>query len=229
MKTPVQRQNLTAQVIQHFQERLALGEFPVGTKLPPESELMNQLGVGRSTLREAVRVLAHSGLLEVRQGDGTYVRARTTTAESLELRLQRAAIREVYEVRRLLELEMAGLAAQRRDEQDLARMQEQLHLRRLARAAGDDRAFLDADVAFHLAVATASKNAVLADLYQTFTTQLRLALNKLVADPDIQCGNQALHHHQLFEAIAAQDVAAAQSWTAQYLESIMGQLEQLPS
>jgi GntR family transcriptional regulator, transcriptional repressor for pyruvate dehydrogenase complex len=224
----VQRQNLTEQVIQHLQQRIRQGEWAVGTKLPPETELMTLIGVGRSTIREAVRVLAHSGLLEVRQGDGTYVRALTTGVESLELRLQRAAILEVYEVRRILELEIARLAALRRDEQDLARMQELLQRRRVARTAGDAGAFLDADIALHLAVATASKNTVLADLYQTFTTQLRLALDNLIADPEIRLGNQAMLHEQLVEAIIAQDPERAACWTAEYLESTMRQLEKLP-
>ncbi len=78
--------------------------------------------------------------------------------------MQRAAILEVYEVRRILKLQIARLAAQRRNETDLDRRQESLQHRECARQGGNRSAFLDADIAFHLAVATASKNAILVEV-----------------------------------------------------------------
>lgn len=220
----IQRRQLTDQVIQRFQEMISVGELKVGTKLPSESELMTQLGVGRSTLREAVRVLAHMGLLEVRQGDGTYVRARTAASEPLERRLQRATLLEVYEVRYILELEIAKLAAERREDTDLAQMRACLEKRKAAKHSCDEAGFLDADVAFHIAVANASKNAVLVDMYQSFTTALRDALGNLLTDAEIDRGDQELLHEQLFDAIAQGDPTIAQQRTAEFLEAITQQL-----
>jgi DNA-binding FadR family transcriptional regulator len=219
----IQRQPLVEQVIEQLQ-RLIESEFEVGVKLPSESELMTQFGVSRSTLREAVRVLTHIGLLEVRQGDGTYVRAKTGLSE-LARRLQRAAIEEVYEVRQILELEIARLAAQRHDETDLAQMQSSLQHRELARQTGDAVAFLEADIAFHLAVAAASKNAVLIEVYQTFVQSLREALAKLIRN-DNQVGRieQAQLHQQLLDAIATRDANAAAEWTEEILNEIQHQL-----
>jgi DNA-binding FadR family transcriptional regulator len=219
----IQRQPLVEQVIEQLQ-RLIESELEVGVKLPSEPELMTQFGVSRSTLREAVRVLTHIGLLEVRQGDGTYVRAKTELTE-LARRLQQAAIEEVYEVRRILELEIARLAAQRRDEVDLAQMQESLQHRERARQTGDAAAFLEADVVFHLAVAVSSKNAVLVEVYQTFVRSLREALAQLIrSDKPVGQPEQAQLHQQLLDAIAVGDANAAVCWTEEILNEIQRQL-----
>jgi DNA-binding FadR family transcriptional regulator len=171
-----------------------------------------------------VRVLTHIGLLEVHQGDGTYVRAKTGLTE-LARRLQQAAIQEVYEVRRILELEIARLAAQRRDEIDLARMQKSLQQREHARQTGDAAAFLDADIAFHLAVAASSKNAVLTEVYQTFVHSLREALAKLIRSDTVGRTEQAQLHQHLLDAIAASDANAAAHWSEELLIEIRQQLQ----
>src|SRR5512146_1962379 len=96
---PLARRRLVDAVIEYLQEEISLGRLTPGDRLPTEGELTTSLGVSRTTLREAVAALAHAGLLDVRQGDGTYVRADATAGESLDRRLQRAAILHVYEVR----------------------------------------------------------------------------------------------------------------------------------
>lgn len=222
----VQRRQLVEQVIQQLQEQIYFNKLEVGVKLPPEPELMVNFNVGRSTIREAVRALVHAGLLEIRQGDGTYVRARSVETEPLAQRLRRAAVLEVYEVRRILELEMAQLAAQHRDEADLAQMRTCLDKRLADKQTGDAAAYLDADIAFHIAVAAATKNSVLADLYQTFSIVLRDGLMKLITD-SVSGEDQAPLHEGLFNAIVRGDSADARYWTAKYLDSTMQQLREL--
>ena len=222
----VQQRKLADQVTQQLQEQISLGEFNPGDKIPTEPELMRMFAVGRSTIREAVRVLVKAGLLEVRQGDGTYVLDRTANVEPLEYRLRRAAILEVYEVRRILELEIARLAAQRRTDDDLSRMRECLNGRRKARSIDDNKAYVDSDLAFHLAVAMASKNSVLVDLYQSFSNVLRDALEKFVSDRDLY-KNQISIHDQLLEAIERKDEQAAAYWTAENLNRTMQDLQAL--
>lgn len=222
----VQHRKLVDQVIQQLQEKISLGELSPGDKIPTEPELMSMLGVGRSTIREAVRVLVKAGLLEVRQGDGTYVLNKSASLEPLESRLRRAAILEVYEVRRALELEIAKLAAQRRTEDDLARMRESLTRRREATRVDDYRGYVDNDLIFHIAVAAASKNSVLADLYQGFSNVLRDALEKLVSDRDLYI-NQIAMHEQLLDAIERKDAQAAERWTAENINRTMKDLQEL--
>ncbi|HEY8971874.1 MAG TPA: GntR family transcriptional regulator, partial [Puia sp.] len=73
MKAQLQRHSLADAVVSRLQQQLSLGEYQPGEKLPSEPELMEQFGVGRSTIREAIRILANLGLLSVRQGSGTFV------------------------------------------------------------------------------------------------------------------------------------------------------------
>src|SRR6266566_2559656 len=94
--SPVRRQALVDQVLDYLQQQITTGTFPVGSKLPTEPELMAQLAIGRSTLREAMRVLVHMGLVDVRAGDGTYVCTPSPEAEPLGQRLRRAKVFEVY-------------------------------------------------------------------------------------------------------------------------------------
>lgn len=221
----VPRRALVDRVIEQLQTRLSLGEPRAGERLPPEPELMAQLGVGRSTLREAVRVLAHAGLLDVRQGDGTYVRAAAAD-EPLDRRLRRAHVLEVYEVRQALEVEAARLAAERRDEADLTAMRSCLDRRAAAHAAGDQAAYLDADLAFHTRIAAAAKNGVLADLYNAFTNANREAWRDIVADPAPRADTAALHE-QLYAAITARDGETAMRVTAEHIDGVAQHLRSL--
>ena len=215
--SPVRRQPLVNQVLEYLQQQITTGAFPVGSKLPPEPELMATLSVGRSTLREAMRVLAHMKLVDVRPGDGTYICSPPPATESLGQILQRARVIEVYEVRHALELECARLAALRRDEADLAALQQAVQERRKLLPTGDETAFIEADLAFHIGIARATKNAVLADLYQAFisvnheswvTANEALGLNE---------HGQNLHE-QLAAAIAAGNPEQAQSLTKLMLD-----------
>lgn len=106
---------------QHLRDQITGGHWPVGTELPAETALAKTLGVGRSTVQEALRALAGAGLVHARQGSGVFVVA-TEPAEDWATRLRQAAITDVYEVRLLIEVEAAQLAAQRRTEDDLADM-----------------------------------------------------------------------------------------------------------
>ena len=92
----------------------------MNSQIPTETELIDALGVGRSTVREAVRSLAHVGMLETARGRGTFVRALSPVDRVLTDYLQEHEPRDIVEVRRALEVEAAGLAALRRTEADIA-------------------------------------------------------------------------------------------------------------
>jgi GntR family transcriptional regulator, transcriptional repressor for pyruvate dehydrogenase complex len=206
---PVKRQPLVDQVLSNLQQQIANGTFPVGNKLPTEPELMAQLAVGRSTLREAMRVLAHMGLVDVRAGDGTYVCQPPPEAEPLGQRLRRAKVFEVYEVRHTLERECVRLAAQRRDEEDIARLREVVQKRRALLAPEHEQEFIDTDITFHIAIADATKNAVLADLYRAFINVHRDAWMQANRVPGLNEQGQVLHEKRA-EAIAQRDPERAQ-------------------
>ncbi|MFG2576097.1 FadR/GntR family transcriptional regulator [Streptomyces sp. NPDC048481] len=207
---PVRPSPLVEQAADALRARIAGGHWPVGAKLPGETTLAKDLGVGRSTVREALRALAGAGLVRPRQGAGVFVVA-TEPVEDWPARLRRAAVRDVYEVRTAVEVHAARLAARRRGPEDLAAIEAALAGRRAA-ARADDTAFVDADIAFHAAVVAAARNPVLADLFAEFTPVLRRGLVDLLAltglrehEPDT--GDEA--HEALLRAIRDGDAEGA--------------------
>jgi DNA-binding FadR family transcriptional regulator len=170
---------LVEQATEHLREQILGGRWPVGTRLPGETALAASLGVGRSTVREAVRALAEAGLVKSRQGAGVFV-ISTEPQEDFRARLRRAALAEVYEARAALEVQAARLAARRRTEEDVAAMVAALAARRVASGQGD-AAFVDTDIALHAAIVAGAGNSVLADLFAEFAAVLREAPASLSA------------------------------------------------
>ncbi|MEV5972095.1 GntR family transcriptional regulator [Streptomyces sp. NPDC051921] len=164
------RTSLVDSVVEQLRAQLAEGEWAVGDRIPTEHELAQLLGVGRNTVREAVRVLVHSGLLESRQGNGTFVRSTADPAAVLQ-GVRHAGARDVLELRAALEAEAARLAAVRRDTHDLLRLRAALAT---LREEGDRDA--DADLAFHLAVVEATHNTAFREVYRFFSTQVHEVL-----------------------------------------------------
>ncbi|MFF5673261.1 FadR/GntR family transcriptional regulator [Streptomyces hygroscopicus] len=204
---------------------LAEHRWRPGERLPNEVALAAELGVGRSSVREAVRLLAHDGLLEVRHGSGTYA-ARTPAPDAeggIRRLLRRARLREVYEVRRALEVEAARLAAGRVRPEDIERLRDDL-TRRQERAGGDPAAFVDADLAFHRTVVELSGNAVLLGLFTSVLPVLREALVGMVryeaALPDVSDA-----HAGLLDALARGDADAAIAATVSHLGAVMELIE----
>ncbi|MFB4271783.1 FadR/GntR family transcriptional regulator [Nonomuraea sp. GTA35] len=216
---------LVEQATEHLREQITQGEWPVGTRLPGENTLARTLGVGRSTVREALRALAGAGLVQARQGSGVFVIA-TEPAEDWPARLRRAAITDVYEVRMIVETQAARLAAGRRTDEDVAALESALQGRERA-AAGDDAAFVDADITLHAAVVAAARNPVLSDLFAEFAPALRERLIDLVEmlelrkhDPNTGHGT----HAALVAAIRRGDGDAAEEILRAELEQTLALL-----
>ncbi len=163
---------LSDQISDKIRDDISTGTFAPGTLMPPEPELMERYGVGRSTIREAIKALSIAGLLQVRQGRGTTV-AQDRPAETIDSKLRRADLDEINAVRSFLDREIVALAVKNRDADQLQAMQESLDKRKQAIQHEDRAACMDADIAFHVAIARASGNRVLADLYEGFTTIIR--------------------------------------------------------
>ena len=124
----------------------------------------------------------------------------------------------------MLELEISRLAAERRNEEDLEEMRRLLDQRSEALGKGDTDGYLNADIAFHIAVAVASKNHVVVDLYRTFSSVLRDSLFKL-AKVHATHDPHTFFHEKMYEAIKAKDVAGAENWTLQNLEGTVKELK----
>ena len=215
------RSSLVDQVIDQLREEITTGTWPVGAKIPPEPALVERLGVGRNTVREAVRALTHAGLLECRQGDGTYVRATSELSGAVRRRLRTAELVEILEVRRGLEVEAARLAAARRTPDDIAAINRALEHRDATLAAGERAEFVEADLAFHTAVVEATHNRVLIDLYRDFSAVLRAgiqAAGTLMRHADVP-------HGPIAAAVEAGDAEAAARATHTCLDEILRSTE----
>lgn len=209
------RTGLVDQVIAQLRASVTAGEWPVNTRIPTEPELVEALGVGRNTVREAVRALAHSGILEVRQGDGTYVRATSEVSGALR-RLCGSELREVLQVRRCLEVEGARLAATARTDEDVATLRSFLDTRGLA----DPTEFARADTEFHLAVVLASHNSVLIELYRGLTEVVMASVATSSSTPQ----GAMFPHDGLVDAIAERNVERAGAEAGGFLDELLARL-----
>ncbi|MDG4864687.1 FadR/GntR family transcriptional regulator [Streptomyces sp. T-3] len=205
--TSPRRSALSDQVIAELRNQITSGEWPVGTRIPTEPELVEQLGVARNTVREAVRALAHNGLLDIRQGSGTYVVATSELAGVMHRRFADADPRHIAELRSTLESRAAQLAAERRTERELKQLDALLVRREEAWTARDRDAFIEADATFHLAVVAAAHNDVLTELYADLGDVLRAWLRD---DVDEELSPEThMDHGRLVDAIRNGDAVAA--------------------
>lgn len=216
--TTTRREGLVGQVIEQLRRSVSSGEWPVGQRIPNESDLVEALGVGRNTVREAVRALAHAGILDVRQGDGTYVRATSEVSGALR-RLCGAELRHVLQVRRGLEVEGARLAAAYRTETDVEQLRTLLARRDQCLRAGAGDEFTRADVEFHLAVVASSHNPMLTELYRGLIEAIAASVAAVNETPV-----EIVDHRVLLDHIAAGDAEGAAHTAGELLDGILAGL-----
>lgn len=207
----ISRNSLADEVAANLQTMIVGGKYAVGDRLPAEPELMAQFGVGRSTVREAVRLLVNTGMLRVQQGQGTFVTSRQPLSGPLGKKLHTADYQELNEVRLLLEVKIAEKAALHRTRDDLSRMKTHLRTREKSAKAGDVDATMQADVHFHTSIAVASKNSIMLELYQTIATHMLQSFKDRHKDTSDFAATQFMHK-ALLDAIADQNPAEALLW-----------------
>jgi DNA-binding FadR family transcriptional regulator len=161
----IQRRTLAQEVAERLTEGIINNEYAIGEKLPIEPELMKIYGVGRSSIREAIKILSIKGVLSVQQGVGTFVISKNIQ-ESLETQMNKAQIEDVFEVRALLESKIASRAAKYHTEKDLKTIKSYLDLR--AKLSKENQALecYQADINFHVAIAEACGNSLLKEIYK---------------------------------------------------------------
>ncbi len=205
------RTSLSSQVVQEIERQIRENTWQPGDRIPAEPELAAAFGVSRNTIREALQSLIHAGILAARPGDGTYVQRRSRMESALFSRLETLDHKKVLEARLTLELGIVELAAANRTSEDLENIRQALNDRNRS-----DNPQLDAN--FHMRIAYASHNLLLADFYNDIC---RYMLNNLPEKPlegEAYQKETALHE-ELFQALSAQDAARAKS-TAQAIVNI---------
>jgi len=218
------RTGLVDQVIDQLRTAVTQGECPIGERIPTESELVTQLGVGRNTTREAVRALAHTGLLEVRQGDGTYVRATSEVSGAIR-RLCGEELREVLQVRRVLEVEGARLAASARTDEEVANLRALLARRAVEWDEKRWEDFARTDAEFHSSVVRCGHNTLLTELYRGLT---EVVTASVAATSGITPGVDyipEIGHDGLADAIADRDPERAAAEACGFLDELIARVE----
>ncbi|MET8488460.1 FadR/GntR family transcriptional regulator [Streptomyces tendae] len=223
------REPLAAEVSRRLIDYLMSGEVQPGDRIPSERQLTEMLGVNRPTVREAIKSLGFLGLLEIRQSSGTYFRGTDSDVLyrlfELGLVLGEQGARDMVQARAELEVIVAGLAAQARDEAGV----ELLRARLTAMRECPDEEFPEADTAFHAALGELAGNTVLRDMLKGMRAMIQrgwvertgAVRSRKVAYDD---------HVPIFEAVADGDAEAARAAMARHMDGasrrLMKALEQ---
>ena len=188
------KKSLAEELAGRLQEQFMSGKFEVGEKLPPEPELM-----------------------KVRQGAGTFVERLTPPDEPMERRLGRADLHDLDEVRKILEAAIAEKAAERRTAHDAAVLEKHLAERGATAASGALQACIEADVNFHIALAEATHNEILCELYRSTAAHLKKRFSNIYRNTECLLASQPTHG-QLLGYILAGDVRNAREAITRILE-----------
>lgn len=196
------------------------GHFKPGDRLPNIEELSRQLGVGRSSLREGLKGLQQLGLITVRHGGGTFVTEFIPGPHP-----HYSLLRDLAEVRRMVEVYASGLAAVRATDEQLARLAETLE--QMQRSIHSALRFIHVDREFHMLVAQATQNPIIPNILASVEPMFEQMQEAIVFLPGSR--QKALNwHHKILDALRARNPAAARRYMSLHLDSAVRQLESLP-
>jgi DNA-binding FadR family transcriptional regulator len=226
---PLERRKVYEQVAEQLLGRIVSRSLRPGDSLPPERELTESFGVGRSSIREALRMLESQGVISSANG-GTFVVADAASPLNTSFRLvieldEEAGIHHLFELRLILESEAAALAAQRHGDEHLQAMDAAIEQMAAALAGeGGGEAFIDADLRFHLAVAEATGNRLVLHSMHAVRDVVRRALLTIVRIPQSP-QSAVVEHRAIRAAIAERDAEAAREEMRKHLLRVEGDVE----
>lgn len=223
MTSPTRGSQKARDTLDFLRGKIASSEWGVGELIPKEPELMELIGVGKSTVREAVRSLAAFGMLETVPGVGTFVRSRTPVSSILTEFLADHDLEEVLVYRRSLEIEAAQHAAINRNEEQLGQLREAYRsAQEAARQAVDTCDHSTVPGSFHLLVVEASGSKLLLDLYLGVMSVLQRASSegRVILGTTLETMHR--DHGAVLEAIEARDVRNAAHSMALHVDRDLG-------
>lgn len=218
MLKPISKASLYDEAARQLQAGIEAGTWPPGTRLPSERELAQMLGIGRSSVREAMRVLEAMDLIDIRPGEGTFVRPERHPLADAGVRalLQEEHVAEAYEVRELLETQVVALAVERATPDDLRAMESALD--RMATKIETGGTGVEEDRDFHTALAGVVDNQVLLQIHQMLWEKLRPAIEQSFQVPG-RAERALAEHRGILEAIKSRDPAGARDQVLKHLHS----------
>lgn len=229
---PIRPKRIADQVFDQLRELIFRGQMKPGERILPERELCEALKVSRTSVRDAIGKLVVMGLLEQRQGQGTFVRspdALTGNPLAAAMETQAATLEDLLEVRMGLECNAAALAARRAVESDFRFLERSVADMRRDIEAG--KLGTEADVAFHMAIAYATKNPLQVFLMKTFYdylfTGIRENLSRLYADPD-NLQQIVAQHRRVYDAVRVHDAERAFDAMQRHITFVLDFFKQQP-
>lgn len=216
---PYRREPPSTEITRRLLDYLLSGSLELGQKIPSERQLAQALEVGRSAVREAIKSLSLLGLLDVRQGDGTYLSRSSSDLLPRVIEwgmlLEQPYLSDLVEARERIEPIVAELAAERRSEEDVETLRALVE--EMAAATDDVDRYVDADTAFHLMLAKAAGNAVFQNQLSGIRELLRTwAKNVLEAAGETE--SSLAVHRPILEAVERGDAAAARLAMTAHME-----------
>ncbi|WP_167477467.1 FadR/GntR family transcriptional regulator [Nocardia arthritidis] len=215
---PVRRTSLIAQVTEQLRAEIRSGRWQIGARIPTEPELTELTGTGRNTVREAVQALVHAGMLERRQGSGTYVIAASDLGGTLGKYFADAEERDVLELRLALDTTAAALAARRRDDVDIANLRRLLDERSVKDEDAASRTVIEADVELHRAIVVASHNAVYLEFYDSLLPTIEQVIRSRVFKGD---DSYDAEHQEMVQAVIDGDSERAATAARCFLDALI--------
>ena len=223
--SPVKRARVKQHIFGQLRDQIVAGRRPPGTKIPSENQLTRRLGVSRVALREALHMLASTGLVESRRGGGTFVREYSGgvlfNLLFPMLALDRADLRGVLEYRRIVEKGAAALAAEKAGPEAIAMLE--AACREMTRHKDDPRAFARADLDFHLALARATGNPIVIKVNDIIKSILSASMNAIVRSLGVSDG--LAYHRRILNAIRAHKPEPAGSLMEEHIERTIRRLQ----
>ncbi|GGB48204.1 FCD domain-containing protein [Virgibacillus dakarensis] len=217
-----QRDSICEMIINQFTKMIKKGELEIGDKIPPERNLAEQFGVGRSTIREAIKSMTSMGLLEARLGEGTFVRKVDSDDIKQQLQwglyLDPVPFNELVELRKILELETVKKAALNRTEKEISEMESWINAMKKDLKANRNK---KNDLMFHMTIAKASDNKMIYNLLDLIRMSLEEWFENVLEDPT-NVENSINEHELILGSIIKQDVDQA----VKYMESHLALGEQ---
>ncbi len=217
--SPIVRHSTVGAVAKQLLDNLTTGNFAPGTRLPPERALAASLGVGRSTVREAMAALDVLGIIEVRPGSGAYLTSDSSEllpqAIKWSLMLGQPQTRDLVEVREHLEVLSARLAAARATDDGVARLEK--HVVGMREAGSDVDAFVTADMGFHFEIAHIAGNSVLQDILHSISSLLHVWFDRTLRVPGTIEATLA-EHEAVFDAIRERNPQRAEDVMKELME-----------
>jgi GntR family transcriptional repressor for pyruvate dehydrogenase complex len=215
---PIKKVNISDQVYEQLKEQLITGVWKQGDKIPSENELVTLFNVSRVTVRQALSKLITLGLLETKLGEGTFVKEITPGVYMKEMipymYLNKDSYREVLEFRLVIEVETAGIAAEKITDQDIARLESCLN--RMMELKNDLEDYVYQDLHFHMIIAKSTRNSLIIQVNNIVREIIRETIKNVTEEFGVEVGLK--YHKLLIDSFKLKDAEMAKKMMREHLQ-----------